>query len=199
MDVDALFGEPTVALRGPWSATDLVKIAPAADDLAAPLRVPPRLPGQRAQPGLRLRALGAPHHRGRRSRRSTRTSPPSPADPGKLALQYWLFYAFNDWNNLHEGDWEMIQLVFDATDAQRGARDEQPVEIGYSQHEGAERADWGDDKLELVDGTHPVVLPGRRLARELLRRGAATSAAPPSRASAATTRAAPHVRRCARR
>ncbi len=33
-----------------------------------------------------------------------------PEDPGKLALQYWFFYAFNDFNNLHEGDWEMIQL-----------------------------------------------------------------------------------------
>ena len=43
-----------------------------------------------------------------------------PGHPGQLALQYWLFYVFNDWNNLHEGDWEMIQLVFDADD--RGAR-----------------------------------------------------------------------------
>ena len=43
----------------------------------------------------------------------------------------------------------------------RGARRSasEPVEVGYSQHEGAERADWGDDKLELVDGTHPVVYP----------------------------------------
>jgi hypothetical protein len=31
--------------------------------------------------------------------------------------------------------------------------------VGYSQHEGAEKADWGADKLELVDGTHPVVYP----------------------------------------
>src|SRR5262249_56833085 len=78
--------------------------------------------------------------------------------PEKLALQYWLFYVFNDWNNLHEGDWEMIQLVFDAsTPAQ--ALERAPVEVGYSQHEGAERAAWTDDKLERVDGTHPVVHP----------------------------------------
>ena len=31
--------------------------------------------------------------------------------------------------------------------------------VGYSQHEGAEQATWGDDKLHLVDGTHPVVYP----------------------------------------
>ena len=34
-----------------------------------PLRVPPRFPRQRARPGLRLRALGTPHHRGHGARR----------------------------------------------------------------------------------------------------------------------------------
>ena len=76
--------------------------------------------------------------------------------PGKLALQYWLFYVFNDWNNPHEGDWEMIQLNFDAATAAE-ALQQPPVEVGYSQHEGAERASWDASKLELVDGTHPVV------------------------------------------
>jgi hypothetical protein len=33
IDVDELFGEPTVALRGPWGA-DLVKIGPTAEDLS---------------------------------------------------------------------------------------------------------------------------------------------------------------------
>ena len=32
-DVDVLFEEPTVALRGPWNPTDLVRIGPSADDL----------------------------------------------------------------------------------------------------------------------------------------------------------------------
>ena len=32
------------------------------------------------------------------------------------ALQYWIFYVYNDFNNKHEGDWEMIQLDFDAPD-----------------------------------------------------------------------------------
>jgi hypothetical protein len=62
----------------------------------------------------------------------------------KLALQYWLFYAFNDFNNTHEGDWEMIQLDFDALDAER-ALDRSPTQVNYSQHEGAERAAWGDE------------------------------------------------------
>jgi hypothetical protein len=81
-----------------------------------------------------------------------------PAHPGRLALQYWLFYVYNDWNNLHEGDWEMIQLDFDATDSAQ-ALAKRPSSVGYSQHEGAEKASWGSHKLQLVDGTHPVVYP----------------------------------------
>ena len=68
------------------------------------------------------------------------------AQPGKLALQYWLFYVFNDWNNPHEGDWEMIQLNFDAATAAE-ALNQKPAEIGYSQHEGAERASWARASL----------------------------------------------------
>src|SRR6476661_8202634 len=69
-----------------------------------------------------------------------------------------MFYVYNDWNNLHEGDWEMIQLNFDAASAAQ-ALHTTPVEVGYSQHTGGERAGWGDDKLEIVGGSHPVVYP----------------------------------------
>ena len=36
---------------------------------------------------------------------------------------------------------------------------QEPTRVGYSQHEGVEIAHWGDVKLEVVDGTHPVVHP----------------------------------------
>lgn len=72
-----------------------------------------------------------------------------------LALQYWFFYYFNDWNNTHEGDWEMIQLVFEAESAAE-ALTQTPLRIAYSQHNGGETADWDDDKLEL-EGDHPLV------------------------------------------
>lgn len=75
--------------------------------------------------------------------------------PGKLALQYWFYYPFNDFNNKHESDWEMIQLMFDAGSA-ADALKTSPTEVGYSQHSGAERAAWDDSKLEKL-GTHPVV------------------------------------------
>src|SRR5262249_21257252 len=50
----------------------------------------------------------------------------------------------------------MIQLDFAAGSAE-AALAARPYEVGYSQHTGAERAAWGDSKLQLVDGTHPVV------------------------------------------
>ena len=41
----------------------------------------------------------------------------------------------------------------------RGSARQEPVEVGYSSHEGAENAGWGDEKLEIVGGTQPVVYP----------------------------------------
>ena len=158
LDVDVLFDEPTVALRGPWGGGDLIEVGPAASDLPGGLyEYHLDFPGNALDPGCDYE---------RWARRLTAESAPAvyahvatdPAHPGRLALQYWLFYAYNDWNNLHEGDWEMIQLVFPAADA-REALEREPTAVGFSQHEGAESADWGEDKLELVDGTHPVVYP----------------------------------------
>jgi hypothetical protein len=155
--VNLLFDEPTVALRGPWG-NDLVKIGPSAKDLSQGLyEYHLDFPGNALSPGCGYL---------RWERRLVQGQKPAvyahvatdDARPGKLALQYWFFYVFNDWNNLHEGDWEMIQLVFDASTAAQALR-RRPVEVGYSQHEGAERAAWSDDKLELVDGSHPVVHP----------------------------------------
>jgi hypothetical protein len=158
MDVNALFGEPTVALRGPWSADDLVEIGPTAEHLSQGLyQYHLDFPGNALEPGCDYE---------RWARRVTAGHAPTvyahvAADalhPGRLALQYWLFYAYNDWNNLHEGDWEMIQLDFGAANA-RDALASTPTSVGYSQHEGAERAPWGSEKLERVGGTHPVVYP----------------------------------------
>jgi hypothetical protein len=157
IDVNALFGEPTVALTGPWS-DNVVKIAPEAKDLGERLfGYHLDFPGNALRPGC--------DYLDWESRLTAGKTPTVYAHvatdrehPGELALQYWLFYVFNDWNNLHEGDWEMIQLVFDAPTAEEALRTD-PVEVGYSQHEGAERAEWDDEKLERVDGTHPVVHP----------------------------------------
>ena len=50
-DVDVVLNEPTVALRGPWSATDLVKIAPVAPDLVNRYEYHLDYPGSALDPG----------------------------------------------------------------------------------------------------------------------------------------------------
>jgi hypothetical protein len=158
VNVDGLFDQPTVALRGPWGGNDLVKVAPSSSDLAGRLfDYHLDFPGNALDPGCTYLEW---------ARGLDSTRPPTvyahvatdPDYPGQLALQYWMFYVFNDWNNLHEGDWEMIQLNFEAADPAQ-ALEKTPTEVGYSQHEGGEKASWDDAKLEKVDGTHPVVYP----------------------------------------
>jgi hypothetical protein len=78
--------------------------------------------------------------------------------PGRLALQYWFYYVYNDFNDKHESDWETIQLHFDASSAAEALR-RRPVEAFYSQHRGAGFSEWEGGDLERV-GTHPVTYPG---------------------------------------
>ena len=159
IDVDRILDSPEVALRGPWDRTNIAKIGPTAEDLARGLDgYHLDFPGDVLAPGCVYERWQA---------RMAAEGPPTvyahvvtePGRPGKLALQYWFFYVFNDWNNTHESDWEMIQLNFDA-DTPEQALARGPTEVGYSQHSSAERADWGGDEIEIVDGTHPVVYPG---------------------------------------
>ena len=77
-----------------------------------------------------------------------------PDHPG-FVLQYWFYYYFNQFNDLHESDWEGMQIVFDATTPAAALR-QGPSEIALFQHGGGEKAGWDDAKVE-KDGTHPVV------------------------------------------
>ena len=156
IDVNVLFDEATVALRGPWGR-DLVMIAPAADDLtAARYEYHLDFPGNALDPGCDYEHWANLITKGSKPTVYAHVAT-DPARPGKLALQYWFYYVFNQWNNTHEGDWEMIQLNFDASTAAQALK-QLPTATGYSQHEGAERAAWDDPKLAHV-GDHPVVYP----------------------------------------
>ncbi len=64
-----------------------------------------------------------------------------------IALQFWFYYWFNRFNDLHESDWEMIQLAFDASTPEE-ALARGPTRVAYAQHGGGETADWDDGKLE---------------------------------------------------
>jgi hypothetical protein len=74
-----------------------------------------------------------------------------------LVVQYFFFYYFNQFNDVHEGDWEGMQIAFDA-DTPAEALEEGPSQIALFQHAGGERADWDDTKVQ-KDGTHPIVYP----------------------------------------
>lgn len=79
--------------------------------------------------------------------------------PDVLALQYWFFWYHNPAKNDHEGDWEFVQLLFDARTVEEALAGT-PTEVGYAQHLGGERSAWDDDKLER-EGQRPVVYAAR--------------------------------------
>jgi hypothetical protein len=155
-DVELVLGDQSVALRGPWAEDEIIRAGPTAEDLSAGLfGYHLDFPGNPLEAGCDYeewaRAAAAS------SSPTTYAHVATEAGIGdRLALQYWFFYPFNDYTNKHEGDWEVIQLVFAAADATQ-ALDETPIEVGYSQHEGLEVSQWDDPKLEIVDGSHPVV------------------------------------------
>lgn len=156
-DVDALFDEPSIALRGPWTDRDLVAVGPSAEDLSVGLEgYALDQPGDPLAPGCTYEewaesVWGADPEPTIYARVVTQAGVDD-----RLALEYWFYYPFNDYNNKHESDWERIQVEFPVGDAE-AALGTDPDVVLYSQHYGAERSAWDDDKLELADGTHPVV------------------------------------------
>ena len=140
-DVDTLLGNDTVALRGPWDTDDLVKIAPAAADLGKGLTgYHLDFPGSPLNPGCSYEEWADEQTAG--STPTTYARVVTEEGREGLALQYWLYYPFNDFNNKHESDWEMIQVEFAASDAATALQQE-PTRVGYSQHEGVELARRG--------------------------------------------------------
>jgi hypothetical protein len=85
-------------------------------------------------------------------------------DGGYLCLQYWFFYAMNDWRstfrgiNDHEGDWEMITIYL----ASSGDRHPQPMWAAFSSHDYAGddlRRRWDDAELHR-EGARVVAFAG---------------------------------------
>lgn len=81
-----------------------------------------------------------------------------------IVLQYWFFYAFNNWRssfygvNDHEADWEMICIYLYQTDEDELV----PEWLAYASHDfkGDDlRRRWDDPEVEKV-GEHPVIYAG---------------------------------------
>jgi hypothetical protein len=67
-----------------------------------------------------------------------------------VVLQYWFCYYFDDWANIHEGDWEGIAIFL-----HKHGADWTPLGATYYAHENGARRHWKD--IEVFDGTHPLV------------------------------------------
>ena len=85
-----------------------------------------------------------------------------------LVVQYWFFYYFNQFNDVHEGDWEGMQISFDADTRRRGPRAgalaDRPLPARWR---GARRL----GRQQGPEERHaPHRLPGRGLTRDVLRR-----------------------------
>jgi hypothetical protein len=80
------------------------------------------------------------------------------ANRGYLVIQYWFFYAYNDWGtshggvNDHEGDWESI-FVF--------LQNEKPAYVAFSAHNGPPQLlAWDNLALERFEHDHPIACVG---------------------------------------
>ena len=151
--VDILLGNPEVVLRN--SDGKVVKRGPTAQDLsAAPGGDYIDLQGNPLRPGCFYEEQFKRWFGDRKPSVYAHVATDS-EHPGKLAVQYWFFWTFNDFTNKHEGDWEMAQVDFNAATPER-ALATGPYQVDYAQHSGGERGAWNDDPKLTKDGTHPV-------------------------------------------
>lgn len=159
MQVDALLDNPEVALRQVGNRDAVIEWKSSARDLYG--RGPGTyldLPGDALSPGCIFADDNARYTP--LSKSAVYAHVTTQADrPGYVAVQYWLYWYYNDWNDKHESDWEFVQVLFKAPSVQ-AALDTEPVEVGYAQHTGGETAAWDDEKLQ-KEGRHPVVFSSK--------------------------------------
>ena len=151
--VEQILDQPDIELLD--KDGELITKAPTADDMAdAPEGSNLDFPGDAGDPKCDYE---------QRFGRRTATLPPTqyarlatdPERPGQFAIQFWWWYVYNDWNDLHEGDWEMSQIVFDApTPEDAVAQNLTPTAMALSQHNGTEVRPWSEVPR---NGDRPIV------------------------------------------
>lgn len=111
--------------------------------------------------------------------------------PG-FVLQFWSFWLFNDWNNTHEGDWELVQLRFEAATPE-DALEAGPVSAAYAQHGLGERRLWDDGEVR-KEGTRPSVYVAAGSHASYFRPGVYVGLGRPGRGVGCDTATGPHRR-----
>jgi hypothetical protein len=121
-----LFSLPTTPGR---AYLDVVGAAPNADATVYP-QIEARLQARRPRPTIYW-------HIARR-----------PAT-GRIAVEYWLLYLYNDFYDRHEADWENVTVILQG---------QQPLGVSYSSHQGRRWSTWTN---QTTSGTHPIVYVAR--------------------------------------
>jgi hypothetical protein len=155
--VDVVLGNPRVKLMVHIGHTNrLIKWAPTAADIAGRTEgTYLDLPGSPLSPGCTYaKDFAALRRAGHAPDVTYAHLDHEPGHPG-LALQYWFYYYFNQFNDLHESDWEGMQITF-AAETPGQALETGPDEIVVFQHSGGEHTSWDDSRVQ-KEGTHPVV------------------------------------------
>jgi hypothetical protein len=68
---------------------------------------------------------------------------------GRVAIEYWLLYLYNDFYDRHEADWEGVTVFLQGTT---------PLGVSYSAHQGRRWSSWSS---QVASGTHPIVYVAR--------------------------------------
>ena len=68
---------------------------------------------------------------------------------GRVAIEYWLLYLYNDFYDEHEADWEGVTVVLE---------NDAPLGAAYSQHQGRKWIAWSALRKT---ATHPLVYVAR--------------------------------------
>jgi hypothetical protein len=65
---------------------------------------------------------------------------------GRVAIEYWFMYLYNDFYDRHEADWEGVTVFLHGTS---------PLGVSYSAHQGRRWLRWASQSVQ--NGTHPIV------------------------------------------
>ena len=65
---------------------------------------------------------------------------------GRVAIEYWFLYLYNDFFDRHEADWEGVTVFLNGNN---------PLGVSYSAHQGRRWSRWASQATQ--GGTHPIV------------------------------------------
>ena len=192
MRVDPLLDNPEMVLRQVGSNNPVLDLGPSGADLyGRGTGTYLDLPGDALAPGCIFADDSARYTPLARSAVYAHVATQANR-PGDVAVQYWLYWYYNDWNDKHESDWEFVQVLFKAASVAAAlARNRR---ASATRSTPAARPAVGLRQAR-EEGDPPGRLPSQGSHASYFE-PASSSAAAPARASGATTPRSPKPARC---